>query len=156
MFYHLGCWGHKPLQSWKLLEKLVYFSCDRSGRDWPGAQLCRSANCSPQAKFGQPPASATEERSEHGILICLLLLSRFCKVKNIYYLVLYRKGFPGGSAIKNPPAMQQTQVQSLGWEDALHSSILAWRIPLTEETSGLQSTGSQRVRHDCEHAHTSL
>ena len=48
-------------------------------------------------------------------------------------------GFPGGSKVKNLPAMQETQVQSLGWEDPLekgkgtHSSILAWRIPWTEE-----------------------
>ena len=47
--------------------------------------------------------------------------------------------------------MQETWVQSLGWEDPLeeekatHSSILAWRIPWTEEPGGLQSTGSQRV-----------
>ena len=46
------------------------------------------------------------------------------------------------------------QVRSLGWEDPLqedkatHSSILAWRIPWTEEPGGLQPTGSQRVRHD--------
>ena len=51
------------------------------------------------------------------------------------------------------PAMQETQVQSLGREDPLekematHSSILAWRIPLTEEPGGLQSMGSQRVGH---------
>ena len=50
--------------------------------------------------------------------------------------------------------MQKTQVQSLGQEDALeeemttHSSILAWGIPWTEEPGGLQSTGSQRVRHE--------
>ena len=50
--------------------------------------------------------------------------------------------------------MQETQVWSLGWEDPLekgmatHSSILAWRIPRTEEPGGLHSTGSQRVRHD--------
>ncbi|MES9130246.1 hypothetical protein ABEQ10_11990, partial [Cutibacterium acnes] len=56
--------------------------------------------------------------------------------------------------VKNPPAMQETWVQSLGWEDPLekematHSSILAWRIPWTEEPGGLQSMGSQRVRHD--------
>jgi len=49
---------------------------------------------------------------------------------------------------------QETRVQSLGQEDALekemetHSSILAWRIPGTEEPGGLQSMGSQRVRHD--------
>ena len=56
--------------------------------------------------------------------------------------------------MKNPPAMQETQVQSLGQEDSLekgmatHSSILAWRIPWTEEPGGLQSMGSQRVGHD--------
>ena len=56
--------------------------------------------------------------------------------------------------VKNLPAMQETQVQSLGWEDTLkkgmasHSSILAWRTPGTEEPGGLQSTGSQSVRHD--------
>ena len=49
---------------------------------------------------------------------------------------------------------QEMQVQSLGWEDPLekematHSSILAWRIPGTEESDGLQSTEMQRVRHD--------
>ena len=56
--------------------------------------------------------------------------------------------------VKNLPAMQETQVQSLGWEDPLeeematHSSILAWKIPWTEEPGKLQSMGSQRVRHD--------
>ena len=56
--------------------------------------------------------------------------------------------------VKNPPAMQETWVWSLGWEDPLeegkatHSSVLAWRIPWTEEPDGLQSMGSQRVGHD--------
>ena len=56
--------------------------------------------------------------------------------------------------VKNLPAMQVTWVPSLGQEDSLekgmatHSSILAWRIPWTEEPGGLQSVGSQRVRHD--------
>ena len=53
--------------------------------------------------------------------------------------------------VKNPPAMWEIQVQSLGQEDLLekekatHSSILAWRIPWTKEPGGLQSKGSQRV-----------
>ena len=57
-------------------------------------------------------------------------------------------------SIKNLPAMQETQVQPLGWEDPLekgmatHSSILAWRIPWTEEPGKLQSMGLQRVRLD--------
>ena len=56
--------------------------------------------------------------------------------------------------LKCPPAMRETWVGSLGWEDPLekematHSSILAWRIPWTEEPGGLQSTGSQRVGLD--------
>ena len=56
--------------------------------------------------------------------------------------------------VKNLPAMQETWVQSLGWEDPLekematHSRILAWKIPWTEEPGGLQSMGSQRVKHD--------
>ena len=57
-------------------------------------------------------------------------------------------------SVKNPTAMQESQVQSLGWEDpmqkemATHSSFLPWKIPWTEEPSGLQFMGLQRVRHD--------
>ena len=56
--------------------------------------------------------------------------------------------------VKNLPAMQESQSQPLGWEDPLekgmatHCSILAWRIPWTEEPGGLQSIGSQRVGHN--------
>ena len=56
--------------------------------------------------------------------------------------------------VKCLPAMRETWVRSLVWEDPLekgmatHSSILAWRIPWTEETGGLQSMGLQRVGHD--------
>ena len=65
---------------------------------------------------------------------------------------------PGAShvaqMVKNLPAMQETHVRSLGWEDTLEegmatqSSILAWRIPWTEDLVGLQSMASQRVEHD--------
>ena len=63
-------------------------------------------------------------------------------------------GFPGGSVVKNPPAMQEMRVQSLGLEHplekgkAIYSSVLAWRIPWTEEPGELQSFGSQRVMHN--------
>ena len=56
--------------------------------------------------------------------------------------------------VKRLSAMQQTGVRSLGWEEPLekemaaHSSILAWKIPWTEESGGLQSRGSQRAGHD--------
>ena len=67
------------------------------------------------------------------------------------------QGFPGGSAVKNPPVMQEmqkTQVQSLGQEDPLEeviktrSSILARRILWTEEPGGLRSIASQRAGQD--------
>ena len=59
--------------------------------------------------------------------------------------------FPGDSVVKNPPAVQEKQVQSLGQEDPLEkgmatcSSILAWEIPWTEEPDWLQSTGLQKT-----------
>ena len=59
-------------------------------------------------------------------------------------------GFPGGLVIRNPPVKQETWVQFLDWEDLLekgmatHSSILAWKIPWTEEPGRLQSMGSQK------------
>ena len=62
--------------------------------------------------------------------------------------------FSDGSDGKELPAIQETRVRSLDWEDPLekgvtaHPSILAWRIPWTEEPGGLQSMGSQRVGHD--------
>ena len=63
-------------------------------------------------------------------------------------------GFPGRSAVKNLSAMKETRVQSLCQEDPLenematHFSILAWKIPWTEEPGGLQSMGSQSVGHN--------
>ena len=68
----------------------------------------------------------------------------------ILIVVIYTVGFPRGSAVKAPPAMQETWIQSLGQEDTLqkematHSNILAWEIPWTEEPGGssrLQSMG---------------
>ena len=56
--------------------------------------------------------------------------------------------------VKNLPVVREAQVPSLGWEDPLekgmatHSSVLAWRIPRTEQPGGLWSMGSQRVSHD--------
>ena len=69
--------------------------------------------------------------------------------EGIGYALQYSGASLVAQLVKNPPAMQETWVRSLGWEDPLekgkatHSSILAWRIPLT-----VLSTGSQRVRHD--------
>ena len=64
------------------------------------------------------------------------------------------QGLPDAQMVKTLPAMQETRAQSLGQEDnlekgtAIHTSILTWRIPWTEETSRLQSMGWQRVRLD--------
>ena len=65
-------------------------------------------------------------------------------------------GVPGGSAVKNMPAKQETWVRSLGGEDPLdeematYSSILAWRTPWPEQPGKPQSMGSRRIRHDLE------
>ena len=71
----------------------------------------------------------------------------------IFDIILHRASLVA-QTVKNLPAILETWVRSLGWEDPLekgmatHSSILAWRIPWTEEPGGLQSTGSQKVGHD--------
>ena len=64
---------------------------------------------------------------------------------------IFQEAFLVAQTVKHLSAMQETQVQSLGWEDPLEkemaicSSVLAWRIPWTEEPRGLQAIGSQRV-----------
>ena len=74
--------------------------------------------------------------------------------EGIGYPLQYFQASPVGQLGKNPPAMRETWVQPLGWEDPLerematHSSRIAWRISWTEEPGGLQSMGSQRVGHD--------
>ena len=74
-----------------------------------------------------------------------------------FSLLILTLGFPGGSVVKNSPALQErpeTRVRSLSWEDPLeeematHSSILAWEVPWTEELGGLQSMRSERAGHD--------
>ena len=67
--------------------------------------------------------------------------------RNLQPYIGMEAGFPGGSGVKNPPAKQEMPVRSLGQEDPLekekatHSSVLAWRIPWTEEPGGLQVHG---------------
>ena len=73
---------------------------------------------------------------------------------HIYIHIYVFKASLVTQTLKNLSAIQETWVQSLGWEDSLekgmatHSSILAWKISWTEEPGGLQSMGSQRGRHD--------
>ena len=84
---------------------------------------------SPGGGYGNPPQySGLENPMDRGT----------------WQATVQRVDFPGGSVVKNLPAMRETWVQSLGQEDlekemAAHSSILSWRIPWTEEPSGLQS-----------------
>ena len=74
--------------------------------------------------------------------------------QHIYLMHLHNKASLGAQMVKNLLTMQEAWVQSLGWEDPLekrmatYSSILAWRLPWTEEPGRLQSMGSQRVGHD--------
>ena len=74
--------------------------------------------------------------------------------EGIGYPLQYSWALLVAQMVKNLPAMRETWVRSLGWEDPLeegmatHSSILAWRIQWTEEPGRLQSTGSHRVRHN--------
>ena len=80
-----------------------------------------------------------------------------CKLGKEYFKAVYchsaYEGFPG-KLVKDPPAMWEIWVRSLGWEDPLekematHSSTIAWKIPWMEEPGGLPSMGSHRVRHD--------
>ena len=70
------------------------------------------------------------------------------------YPILYSWAFLVAQTVKNPPAMQETRLPFLDWEDPLGkgtatcSTILAWEIPWSEELGELQSMGSQRIRHD--------
>ena len=74
----------------------------------------------------------------------------------VHFLPLHNRclGFPGGSAVKNTPAVQEIWIQSLGQEYPLeeemaaYASILAWEISWSGEPGGLQSLGLQRVRHN--------
>ena len=73
---------------------------------------------------------------------------------HILYIVYTKLSSLRAQKVKNPLAIQETQLQSLGWEDPLekgmatHSRITAWRIPWTEEPGGLQTMELKRVGHD--------
>ena len=81
------------------------------------------------------------------------VLSCLGEVSESLEIVIYNLGFPGGSDGKESACKQEIWVWYLGWEDPLEnvmgtcSSILAWRIPWTEEPGGLQPMGSQRLGH---------
>ena len=101
-----------------------------------------------QALASSPPPSAPSHR--------YCLPTRPFSPSTLDHLVFLQllPGFPSGSAVKNLPAMEQTQIHSLDWEDppeggmATHFSVLDWRMPWTEEPGGLQSTGPHRGGRD--------
>ena len=86
------------------------------------------------------------------LTMCFSPSSPVATISSFIVLLFLDEASLVAQTVKHLPAMRETWVQSLGWEDPLekematHSSILAWRIPWTEETGGLQSVGSQRVR----------
>ena len=98
------------------------------------------------------------EQEELKLIITVAYLSWF-HVRIMFYLTTcsFIMGFPGGSAVKNPPAMKETWVRSLGWEytlergTAIYFSILAWRIPWTVYSprgrKELDTTGVQSVKN---------
>ena len=87
-----------------------------------------------------------------GVLCCLDC--KYLAPEIIHILLLIIRASLVTQTVKNLPAIWESWVQSLGWEDPLekekatHSSILAWKIPWTEEPGVLQSMGLQRLRHD--------
>ena len=94
-----------------------------------------------------------KRRGEYSELVNVIC-SRACRNVTYFCSLIELEGFAGGSAVKNPHAMQEMLVRSLSQEEPLeegeatHSSILAWRIPWAEEPGGLQFIGSQGVRRN--------
>ena len=88
--------------------------------------------------------------------ILLAILIPACASSNLAFHMVYSacRASLVAQRVKHLPVMRKTQVRSLHWEDRLekematHSSILAWRIPWTEEPAGLQPMGLQRVGHN--------
>ena len=116
---------------------------DISGAQWSSLQSFRFCPVSTRIQGGFP--------------LIFLIMSSLPSEKRSYQINKYacfKLSFPGGWVGKNVPVMQEVRVQSLSQEDPLekemetHYSILAQRIPWTEEPDGLQSMGSQRIRHD--------
>ena len=118
----------------KLTTGYWAYSADNRNKSFPGQRAGENKKRNPWRGSRQRPAAT--DRGVCLFLLCTQWASLMAQM------------------IKNPPAKQETSVRSLGWEDPLEkgmatqSSILAWRIPWTEEPGRLQSMGSQRVRYD--------
>ena len=113
----------------------------------------QGANCQ-QCVLSFPDGSIGKESACHAGDLGSIPGLRRSPAEGIGYPLQYSWASLVAQTLKNPPATQETWVRSLGWEDLLeegmatHSSILAWRIPWTEEPGRLESMGLQTVRHD--------
>ena len=161
----IGCATHVPSsldsrETWAWLQDVGIWEQQRQAVDVPqGCTLAEHTLCTVSGRVhGGRPASPVTESGALGVRTLALWLNTqerhlshpiFCYGGHMWDL-----GCPGGSDSKESAGNVGDPVGSLGWEDPLeegmatHSSILAWRIPWTEEPGGLQSTGSQRVRPD--------
>ena len=109
-----------------------------------------------QGRLGQGAKKTDAESPESVSLRNRMVMLRNSSFRAWYWVLLQKGslGFPGGSVVKNLPAKQETQVQSLGQKDPLDKematqpSILDWRISWIEEPEGLQSMGLPRVKHN--------
>ena len=133
------------------VHHLFFFFLTFFKSQFPGCCICHSMHCSRE--------KMKVLWSQHFAKIS----SRFpiaCQVRHIVFISIFYAKLHivwvslMAQMVKNLPAMRETLVRSLGWEDPLEkgmatqSRILAWRIPWTEEPGGLQSMESQRIRHD--------
>ena len=149
-------WGHpfqllpgstEPSRSCPCPKQISEPQCEAS--DWPPL-FSYLLPCLPDDGLNLKPVDSSRDSSGMPLDPVSVQILHNTRLREI-------KGFPGGSAVKNLPAIQELQemrVQSLGREDPLeegmapHSSILAWRIPWTEKPGGLQSIETLRVWHD--------
>ena len=128
------------IEKWTKVSRLIIYHKMSTCRTIPELKKCGNV------------FNTSEVPPNHYLSSPLKILFPWLLWKSLLYYICT---FPGGSVVKNPPAMHETWVRSLGQEDPLekgmatHSNILAWRISWTEEPGGLQFMGSQRVEHDC-------
>ena len=148
-----ACFSEEWCLSWHLKNEKVLAFQSSGGKQAPGNKdngcTGPDTGLSKHSKWPLFSVNYTDQTVAYSIpKLASLTLLHFIQTGNTYWC------FPGGSAVKNLPAMQETQVWSLDQEDALeevmatHSSILAWRIPWTEKPGGLQFIASQRVGLD--------
>ena len=142
--------AHQALLSTGILQaRILEWTAMPSSRDLPNPGMePRSSTLQVDSFLSEPPGKP--------VLVAINYKINILRSLSFSILIYSIMGFPAGASGEEPACqcrwMQQTWVQSLGWEDPLeegmvsHSHILAWRIPWTEETGRLQSIGLQRVR----------